>query len=66
MSHAHETLATEGVRLGPIQTIEVRLAAPPEGRHIVESLGNDTVPFEQIRHLIARRPLSAPVRPQRS
>ncbi len=62
MSPTDDTLASDQVRFGPIMTIEVHLGPVPAGRPVVESVGNDTVPFDQVRHLIAARPISPPRR----
>ncbi len=50
-------MAAEPLRLGPIKTVRVYTAPPPSDRRVVDSVGHETVPIDEIRHLIAAKPL---------
>ncbi len=50
-------IAAEPLRLGPIKAVRVYTAPPPSDRRVVDSVGHETAPFEEIRHLIAAKPL---------
>jgi hypothetical protein len=43
--------------MGPVKVVEVMTPSAPSEQRITESLGNETVPFEMIRHLISSKPL---------
>ncbi|MHC4129985.1 MAG: hypothetical protein ACYSWT_18625 [Planctomycetota bacterium] len=58
MTPAEEPGAIEQIRMGPIKVVEVLTSPPPAEQRITESLGNETVPFEKIKHLISPKPLS--------
>ncbi len=54
----HENpMAAEPLKLGPIKAVRVYTAPPPSDRRVVDSVGHEAVPFDQIRHLIADKPL---------
>lgn len=57
MSTQENPMAAEPLRLGPIKAVRVYTAPPPSDRHVVDSVGHETVPFDEIRHLIAAKPL---------
>ena len=56
MTPTEEPSAVEKIRMGPIKVVEV-LTSPPTGQRVTEALGNETVPFAQIKHLISPKPL---------
>ncbi len=58
MSAAPEPVPIDQIRIGPIRVVEMFTASPPAGRHVAEFLGTETVPFDMVRHLISRKPLS--------
>ena len=57
MSTQENPMAAEPLRLGPIKAVRVYTAPPPSDRRVVDSVGHETVPFDEIRHLIAAKPL---------
>ena len=57
MSGTHEPGAVEQLRIGPIKVVELYIAPVPDDSPIAESLGNQTVPFDQVRHLVSSKPL---------
>lgn len=57
MSTQENPMAAEPLKLGPIKAVRVYTAPPPSDRRVVDSVGHETVPFEEIRHLIAAKPL---------
>ena len=57
MTPAKDPGAVEQIRMGPIKVVEVLTSSPPAGQRITDSLGNETVPFEKIKHLISPKPL---------
>ena len=61
---AKEPFSNEQLRLGPIEAIEVFTTTPPGDRPVAEALDTRTVPFEEIKDLIGRRPVDrAPIEP---
>ena len=57
VSMAENPMVAELLRLGPIKAVRVYTAPPPSDRCVVDSVGHETVPFDEIRHLIADKPL---------
>jgi hypothetical protein len=57
MTPAEEPGAVERIRIGPIRVVEVLTSRPPAEQRVTDALGNETVPFEKIRHLISPKPL---------
>ncbi len=57
VSTQENPMAAEPLRLGPIRAVRVYTAPPPSDRRVVDSVGHETVPFDEIRHLIAAKPL---------
>ena len=57
MTPANDLGPIEQIRMGPIKVVEVLTAPAPPQQHVTESLGNETVPFEKIKHLISDKPL---------
>jgi hypothetical protein len=57
MTPANDPGPVEKMRLGPIKVVEVMTSPAPTEQRVTESLGNETVPFEMIRHLISDKPL---------
>lgn len=57
MSTQENPMAAEPLKLGPIKAVRVYTAPPPSDRRVVDSVGHETVPFDEIRHLIAAKPL---------
>ena len=47
----------EELRLGPIAAVEIFTSAAPTGVTLGETLDHQSLPFEQIRDLIADKPL---------
>jgi hypothetical protein len=44
--------------MGPVRVVEVLTSPAPAEQRVTEALGNETVPFERIKHLISDKPLS--------
>ena len=61
MSNAHESIPIERLRLGPVKMVEVFTSSPPPGQTVTDSLGNETIPFSEIRDLISDKPLLRPL-----
>jgi hypothetical protein len=61
MSPANEPTPVERISMGPVKVVEVFTSPVPAGKTVAEALGNETVPFEQIRHLCSCKPLGRPV-----
>ncbi len=57
VSSQENPMAAELLRLGPIKAVRVYTAPPPNNRRVVDSVGHETAPFDEIRHLIAAKPL---------
>ena len=57
MSSKENPMAAEPLKLGPIKAVRVYTAPPPSNRCVVDSVGHEAVPFDEIRHLIADKPL---------
>ncbi len=57
MRPANDPASVEQIRLGPIKVVDVFTAPAPPRQRVTDALGNETVPFEQIRHLISDKPL---------
>ena len=57
VSTQENPMAAEPLRLGPIKAVRVYTAPPPNDRRVVDSVGHETAPFDEIRHLIAAKPL---------
>jgi hypothetical protein len=57
MTPANDTGPIEQISMGPIRVVEVLTGPAPAEQQVTESLGNETVPFEQIKHLISPKPL---------
>ena len=57
MSSKENPMAAEPLKLGPIKAVRVYTAPPPSDRRVVDTVGHETVPFDEIRHLIAAKPL---------
>jgi len=45
------------IMLGPVKVVEVLTPPTPAEQRVTEALGNETVPFEKIRHLCSDKPL---------
>jgi hypothetical protein len=57
MSPVNDPGAPGRIMLGPVKVVEVLTPPPPAEQRVTESLGNETVPFEKIRHLCSDKPL---------
>jgi hypothetical protein len=57
MTPTNDPGPVEQIRMGPIKVVEVLTSPAPSEQHVTESLGNETVPFEKIKHLISDKPL---------
>ncbi len=57
MNPANKRAPIERLRMGPVKVIDVFTSAPPSQVTVTEALGNETVPFEQVRHLCSAKPL---------
>ncbi|MHC4080916.1 MAG: hypothetical protein ACYS15_16635 [Planctomycetota bacterium] len=57
MTPANDPGPIEQIRMGPIKVVEVLTSPAPSEQRVTEALGNETVPFEKIKHLISDKPL---------
>ncbi|MHC4767696.1 MAG: hypothetical protein ACYTEI_03165 [Planctomycetota bacterium] len=57
MTPANDPGRIEQIRMGPIKVVEVLTSPAPSEQRVTEALGNETVPFEKIKHLISDKPL---------
>jgi hypothetical protein len=57
MTPANDLGPIEQIRMGPFKVVEVLTSPAPSEQRVTESLGNETVPFEKIKHLISDKPL---------
>lgn len=57
MSASQEPGPVEQLTIGPIKVVELYIAPAPDDTRCVEPLGNQNVPFDQIRHLVSPKPL---------
>ncbi len=57
MSAAPDPVPIDQICIGPIRVVDIFTASPPPDRPVAEFVGTETVPFDQIRHLISRKPL---------
>jgi hypothetical protein len=67
MSTMQEPAPVEQIRLGPIRTVKVFTPPVPADRPVAEALGTQSVPFDEIKHLISSKPLerATPTEPAR-
>ena len=57
MTPVNDPGPVERMRMGPVRVVEVLTPPAPPEQRVTESLGNETVPFEKIKHLISDKPL---------
>ncbi len=57
MTPANDPGPVERMRMGPVRVVEVLTSPAPPDQRVTDSLGNETVPFEKIKHLISDKPL---------
>jgi hypothetical protein len=57
MTPANDPSRIEQIRFGPVKVVEVLTSPAPSEQRVTEALGNETVPFEKIRHLVSAKPL---------
>ena len=57
MSDPREPFSVEELRLGPIKEVAVFTSLPPEGVPVTDALGHQSLPFDQIKDLVADKPL---------
>ncbi len=65
MGTVHESAPAEEIRLGPIKAVRVYTAPAPNEKEAADALGNQTVPFDEIKHLVADKPLARAPQPDR-
>lgn len=57
MSAAPDPGAADQLTIGPIKVIEMYVSLDPDDVSVVEPLGTDNVPFDEVRHLVSSKPL---------
>jgi hypothetical protein len=57
MIPANDPAPADRIMLGPVKVVEVMIPPAPTEQRVTESLGNETVPFDKIRHLCSDKPL---------